>query len=141
MLNRIVLPQLGQTMEEGIVEKWYKSEGDEVRKGEVLFDLTTDKATLEVEAFVSGELKKILVSDGSTVPVNTVVAIVGDADDALPDDLDAFIGPPPEPVSHAPQPTQARPAQPGAVSGPASAMSAAVAMPTAALPQTGGRFA
>jgi len=141
MLNRIVLPQLGQTMEEGIIEKWYKSEGDEVRKGEVLFDLTTDKATLEVEAFISGVLKKIIVSDGSTVPVNTVVAIVGDADDALPDDLDAFIGPPPKPARQAPSAAQARPAQGVTASAPASALAVAPVSAPPMLPVVGGRFA
>ena len=87
MLKRVFLPQLGQTMEEGTVEKWHKAEGDTVRKGEVLYDLTTDKATLEVEAFAAGTLKKILVAEGQTVPVNTLIAVLGGEDDELPDDL------------------------------------------------------
>jgi len=90
MLEKIVLPKLGQTMEEGTIETWHKSEGDTVEKGEVLFDLTTDKATLEVESFVEGELKKILVSEGETVPVNELVAVVGDEDDTVPDDVAAL---------------------------------------------------
>jgi pyruvate dehydrogenase E2 component (dihydrolipoyllysine-residue acetyltransferase) len=138
MLTRIVLPQLGQTMEEGVVEKWYKSEGDDVRIGELLFDLTTDKATLEVEAFVGGVLMKVIVPDGATVPVNTVVAIIGDADDELPEDLDAFIGPPPAPASRAATPAQA----PSAAAAPAVAAAApAFATPALTLPQVGGRFA
>jgi len=141
MLSRIILPQLGQTMEEGVVEKWYKSEGDDVRKGDVLFDLTTDKATLEVEAFVGGVLKKIIVPDGSTVPVNTVVAIVGAADDALPEDLDAFIGPAPKPVKQATPSAQARPALVAAATASAPALAVAAAAPAPMLPQVGGRFA
>ncbi len=90
MLQEVVLPQLGQTMEEGTIEKWHKSEGDEVEKGEVLFELTTDKATLEVESFAEGILKKILVPEGETVPVNELVAVIGDADDEVPDDLSAL---------------------------------------------------
>ena len=90
MLEEVLLPQLGQTMEEGTIEKWHKSEGDEVQQGEVLFELTTDKATLEVEAFASGIVKKILVDEGATVPVNELLAIIGDPDDELPDDLDEF---------------------------------------------------
>lgn len=87
MLHRVVLPQLGQTMEEGTVERWHKREGESVRKGEVLYELTTDKATLEVEAFVDGVLKRVLVEEGQTVPVNELIAIIGGEDDELPEDL------------------------------------------------------
>ncbi|MHC4592284.1 MAG: dihydrolipoamide acetyltransferase family protein [Planctomycetota bacterium] len=87
MLHRVVLPQLGQTMEEGTVERWHKREGDSVRKGEVLYELTTDKATLEVEAFVEGILKRVLVEEGQTVPVNELIAIIGEENDELPEDL------------------------------------------------------
>ncbi len=99
MIQRIILPQLGQTMEEGTVEKWHKKEGDTVKKGEILFDLTTDKATLEVESFAEGVLKKILVSEGETVPVNSLVAVVGGEDDEVPDDLDHTPAPAGPPVS------------------------------------------
>jgi pyruvate dehydrogenase E2 component (dihydrolipoamide acetyltransferase) len=92
MLKRVFLPQLGQTMEEGTVEKWHKAEGEQVRKGEVLYELTTDKATLEVEAFASGVLKKILVEEGRTVPVNELIAVLGDEGDELPDDLSELRG-------------------------------------------------
>ncbi len=87
MIQKVILPQLGQTMEEGTIEKWHKQEGDEVAKGDVLFDLTTDKATLEVESFAEGILKKIVVQAGNTVPVNELVAIVGEQGDEIPEDL------------------------------------------------------
>jgi len=90
MLQAILLPQLGQTMEEGTIEKWHKTEGDAVVKGEVLYELTTDKATLEVEAFTDGVLLKVLVAEGETMPVNELIAIVGEEGDKLPDDLDAY---------------------------------------------------
>jgi pyruvate dehydrogenase E2 component (dihydrolipoamide acetyltransferase) len=90
MLREILLPQLGQTMEEGTIEAWRKSEGDQVRKGDVLYDLTTDKATLEVESFVDGVLLKILVPAGQTAPVNELVAICGEEGDKLPEDLAAY---------------------------------------------------
>ncbi|MFW6456805.1 MAG: dihydrolipoamide acetyltransferase family protein [Planctomycetota bacterium] len=90
MLEEVLLPQLGQTMEEGTIEKWHKREGDETEKGEVLFEISTDKATLEVQAFVGGVIKKILAEEGETVPVNELVAIIGEADDKLPEDLDAY---------------------------------------------------
>ncbi len=89
MLHRVLLPQLGQTMEEGTIEKWHKQEGERVRKGEVLYELTTDKATLEVEAFAEGVLKRIVVAEGQTVPVNDLIAIIGDEEDELPGDLGA----------------------------------------------------
>ncbi|HUU68884.1 MAG TPA: biotin/lipoyl-containing protein, partial [Planctomycetota bacterium] len=79
------MPKLGQTMEEGTVEKWLKKEGDTVTKGEPLFEVTTDKATLEVEAFVSGTLLKVLVNEGETVPVNEVIAFVGEKGEAVPE--------------------------------------------------------
>ncbi len=90
MLEEVLLPQLGQTMEEGTIEKWHKNEGDDVEQGEVLFEITTDKATLEVEAFASGKVKKILADEGETVPVNELVAIIGEPDDELPEDMDEY---------------------------------------------------
>ena len=90
MLKDILLPQLGQTMEEGTVERWHTAEGDRIERGEVLYELTTDKATLEVEAFVEGVLLKIVAAEGQTVPVNDLVAIVGDEGDELPEDLGAY---------------------------------------------------
>jgi len=90
MLQEILLPQLGQTMEEGTIEKWHKAEGEVVRRGEVLYELTTDKATLEVESFAEGVLKKILVPEGETVPVNTPIAIIGAQEDELPEDLESL---------------------------------------------------
>ena len=90
MLQDILLPKLGQTMEEGTVEKWHKAEGDPVEKGEILYELTTDKATLEVESFASGVLKKVFVAEGETVAVNKLIAIIGEESDKLPADLDAY---------------------------------------------------
>ena len=84
MVQEVQMPKLGQTMEEGTVERWLKKEGDTVTKGEPLFEVTTDKATLEVEAFVNGTLLKILVNDGETVPVNEVIAYVGEKGEAVP---------------------------------------------------------
>jgi pyruvate dehydrogenase E2 component (dihydrolipoamide acetyltransferase) len=90
MLRRVLLPQLGQTMEEGTIAKWHKREGERVEKGEVLYELTTDKATLEVESFAGGVLKKVLVGEGRTVPVNELIALIGDEEDELPEDLGAL---------------------------------------------------
>ena len=90
MLQDILLPRLGQTMEEGTIERWHKAEGERVERGEILYELTTDKATLEVESFATGVLKKILVAEGETAPVNELIAVVGEEDDELPADWEAY---------------------------------------------------
>jgi len=126
MLRRVFLPQLGQTMEEGTIERWLKREGERVRKGEVLYELTTDKATLEVESFADGVLKKIVVGGGQTMPVNALIAVIGDEEDELPADLTEFAGKPsaPAPVvspgatGPAPTPLEAPPG--GAVAEPSA---------------------
>ena len=92
MLRRVFLPQLGQTMEEGTIERWHKREGERVEKGEVLYELTTDKATLEVESFASGVVKRIVVGEGQTVPVNALIAVIGEEADEVPADLTALAG-------------------------------------------------
>ena len=70
----IVMPKLSDTMEEGKMLKWFKREGDPVEKGEKIFEVETDKADMEVEAFDSGTLAQILVEEGQTAPVGTPIA-------------------------------------------------------------------
>ncbi|MDK1032153.1 MAG: biotin/lipoyl-containing protein, partial [Planctomycetia bacterium] len=86
MANKVLLPKLGQTVEEATIEKWHKSEGDAVEKGDVLLEITTDKATLEVESFYRGTLLKILAQPGEVLAVNSVIAIVGKAGEEIPAD-------------------------------------------------------
>jgi pyruvate dehydrogenase E2 component (dihydrolipoamide acetyltransferase) len=76
MAREVILPKLGQTMEEGSIVEWFKQEGDEVKRGEILFTVESDKATLESESPARGYLRKILVPAGVTVPVLTPVAII-----------------------------------------------------------------
>jgi pyruvate dehydrogenase E2 component (dihydrolipoamide acetyltransferase) len=84
MATEIILPKLGQTVEEGTIVEWLKQEGDAVRRGEVLFTVETDKATLDVEATKSGYLRRILVPEGETAPVLQVVGwITPSADEPL----------------------------------------------------------
>jgi len=85
MSQTVIFPKLGQTMEEGAIVKWLKQEGDPVAKGDILFEIETDKANLEVESFFEGTLLKILVREGLTVPVNTVVGFIGTPGEKLPD--------------------------------------------------------
>jgi pyruvate dehydrogenase E2 component (dihydrolipoamide acetyltransferase) len=85
MVTEVIMPKLGQTMEEGKIESWLKKEGDTVEKGDVLLEITTDKATLEVEAYGSGILRKIIVGDGETVPVTAVIGYIADEGEQLPE--------------------------------------------------------
>src|ERR1700735_2578104 len=78
MIYEVVMPQLGLTMEEGIVTSWHKKLGDRVEKGEMLFALETDKAVMEVESTDAGYLNAIVVEIGKTLPVGTLIAILGD---------------------------------------------------------------
>jgi pyruvate dehydrogenase E2 component (dihydrolipoamide acetyltransferase) len=83
MASEVKLPRLGQGMEAGTIVKWLKSEGDQVEKGEPLYELDTDKVTQEVEAEASGVLLKIAVSEGE-VPVGQTIAVIGDEGEDVP---------------------------------------------------------
>lgn len=85
----ILLPQAGNSMEEGTILAWRVKPGDRVKVGDVLFELETDKATLEVEAEVDGRISKILVGEGQTAAVKTPVAYFAEHDDVV---LDAVAG-------------------------------------------------
>ena len=77
MPTEVLMPALSPTMEEGKLAKWMKSEGDEVRSGDVIAEIETDKATMEVEAVDEGKLGKILVPAGTEgVKVNTPIAVI-----------------------------------------------------------------
>jgi pyruvate dehydrogenase E2 component (dihydrolipoamide acetyltransferase) len=76
MITEIILPKLGQTMEEGTIVEWIKREGDAVRRDEILFTVETDKAVMEVEATADGFLRRILAPVGQTVPVLAAVALL-----------------------------------------------------------------
>ena len=80
-MYEVKMPRLGVTMQNGTVTEWLIEEGTEVKKGEYLFELETEKSTLEIEAQESGILKKIIVPEDVEVPVNTVIAIIGAADE------------------------------------------------------------
>jgi len=85
MAKRIIMPKLGQTVEESTIIQWLKKEGDEVRKGDILLEIETDKANMEVESFVMGTVLKILRGAGETVPVMETIAYVGDPGEPVPE--------------------------------------------------------
>ena len=90
MPREIKMPKLSDTMEEGTLNVWRKSEGDAIRKGDILVEIETDKADMEFEAYMSGTLAKILVPAGETVPIGTPIAIVKLVKDS-DEDLAAFL--------------------------------------------------
>lgn len=76
MATEIRMPQLSQTMTEGIVGKWLKQEGDTVEMGEPLFEVETDKVINEIESPASGVLVQIVVPEGAIAPVDEVIAVI-----------------------------------------------------------------
>ena len=84
-MHEVIMPKLGLTMESGKIEKWHKKEGDKVETGDVLFEVMTDKVSLEVESYNSGILRKILKGEDDEVPVTEVVAYIGTADEKIPE--------------------------------------------------------
>lgn len=84
MVSEVVMPKMGYDMTEGTIVRWVKQEGDEVKHGEVIAEVETTKVTVEVEAYGSGVLRKIVVREGQTVPVGEVIAIIAGRDEAIP---------------------------------------------------------
>ena len=72
----IILPNIGETVDEGKVIKWLKQVGDQVTDGDVVCEVETDKSTMEVPSTIDGTIKEIRVKEGDIVPVGTILAIV-----------------------------------------------------------------
>ncbi len=85
-MHEVIMPKLGLTMESGKIEKWHKKEGEKIETGDILFEVMTDKVSLEVESYNSGVLKKILKFEGEEVPVTEVVAYIGNEDEIIPEE-------------------------------------------------------
>src|ERR1700693_1903979 len=83
MASRVVMPKLTDTMTEGVLLKWYKNEGDPVESGDVLAEIETDKAVMDLEAFGSGVLKKIFIAEGTTVPAGNLLAVIAGEDEEI----------------------------------------------------------
>ncbi|MCE2469211.1 MAG: 2-oxo acid dehydrogenase subunit E2 [Dehalococcoidia bacterium] len=101
MATEVLMPQMGYDMTEGTVVKWVKQEGDAVSKGEVIAEIETDKATVEMEAEAGGVLRRIAVGEGATVPVGQVIGVIGAADEELPEADAAAPAPPAQAVEEA----------------------------------------
>jgi len=77
-MKEIIMPKIYDDMQKGIIERWYKSEGDFVKKGDILFEVATEKVSVEVESFFEGYLKKIIRKEGEEVPVEEAIGYIGD---------------------------------------------------------------
>lgn len=100
-MHELKMPQMGQSVEEASIVSWLKKEGDAVQAGEPLFTIQTDKAEIECEAPVSGYLRKIIVQPDVEVPVLTVIGLIGEKDEAVPE---VAAAPKAEPVATAAAP-------------------------------------
>lgn len=109
----VIMPQMGESIAEGTIVKWIKKVGDEVKRDEPLFEISTDKVDAEIPSPAAGVLVEILATEGQTVPINTVVARIGEAGarpsaPAAPKAEEvkpAPVAPPPTPAPVAPPPT------------------------------------
>ncbi len=91
MLFEVNLPSLSPTMEEGKIVKWIKNENDQILSGEVLFEVETDKATMEYESPEDGFIARIISKEGDTAKVNQLVAIISDEKSFSKNEIDEFI--------------------------------------------------
>jgi len=85
MITKLLIPKISANVEEETITAWFKKEGDAVKKGEPLLEITTDKACVEVESPRSGIVRKILARKKSVLPVGYIIALIGAATDELPD--------------------------------------------------------
>jgi pyruvate dehydrogenase E2 component (dihydrolipoamide acetyltransferase) len=97
-VTKVVMPKLSEAMETGKLLRWLKQEGDRVAGGDIIAEIETDKADIELEAFGSGVLRKVLVGPGATVPVGDVIAVIAEPDE----DISAVAAPAPAGSAAAP---------------------------------------
>ena len=113
-MSEVTMPRLSDTMQEGTIARWLKSPGEEIHKGEVLAEIETDKATMDLEAFEAGVLEQILVPEGETVPIGQAVATIGTGAGAQQHEQPAADQPPQkhkQPTADQPPQEQGEPAQ------------------------------
>jgi len=84
LITDVTMPSMGADMTEGTIVKWLFNEGDDVNKGDKIAEVETDKTVVEMEAYSSGKLRKILIPEGTMVSVGTVIAYIGDENDEIP---------------------------------------------------------
>jgi len=119
MPTDVIMPQMGESIFEGTITKWLKKPGDKVQRDEPLFEISTDKVDAEIPAPASGVLKEIVVGEGNTVQVNTIVGTISaDGESSAPAKSTAQSAAPS--AAPAQQKKEAAPAPPPASSAPMS---------------------
>src|SRR5580704_7289072 len=137
----VIMPQMGESIFEGTITKWLKKPGDKIDRDEPLFEISTDKVDAEIPSPSAGVLKEIKVTEGQTVPIQTIVAVIDAADGAAAKSAPAPAPPkaetptPPPPAASGP-PAPPAPAAPARASAPAPPpkQASAVAMEKMDLP-------
>ena len=135
MITKVFMPKLSDAMETGKVIKWLKKEGDAVKGGDVIAEIETDKANVEIEAFGGGVLRKIVIGEGGQVPVGDLIGVIADPAEDISSLAAAPAKPAPAaPPAPAPRPAAASAAEPSA--GPLPAMESYQSVPatTAVVP-------
>jgi len=115
MSTDVIMPQMGESIAEGTVTKWLKQVGDHIKRDEPLFEISTDKVDAEIPSPAEGVLLEIIVPEGETVEINTIVAKIGQEGEVASKDAPSASAPKPEPAAAAPsapapQPTPSAPA-------------------------------
>ncbi len=122
MPTNVIMPQMGESIAEGTLTRWMKKVGDTVKRDEPLFEISTDKVDAEIPAPAAGVLLEILVTEGTTVPINTVVAKIGEAGEAT-------AATPAAPATETPAPAPVPAPAPAPAAAPTAAPVAAPAAP------------
>ncbi|GAA4838191.1 pyruvate dehydrogenase complex dihydrolipoamide acetyltransferase [Saccharopolyspora rosea] len=107
-MTEIQMPRLSDTMEEGVIATWRKQVGDQINRGDVVAEIETDKAIMELEAYDDGVLEKVLVGEGETAPIGTPIAVLGDGSGKAAE------------AASAPAPAAEKPAEPAEQATPAA---------------------
>src|SRR6185437_4814292 len=102
MAAEVPMPRLSDTMEQGTIARWVKHEGDHVVVGDVIAEIDTDKATMELAAFEDGVLLKILVGEGESADLGTPIALIGAENEEVPEHRSHGEGLPPQETSPKP---------------------------------------
>jgi pyruvate dehydrogenase E2 component (dihydrolipoamide acetyltransferase) len=121
MATQIVMPKMSETMEEGVVVKWLKREGDRVATGDALAEIETDKAVLELEATTPGVLRQIVAQEDSKVPVGQLIAVIAAADEDISPLVVGSTSPPSQASPALTTPPAATPTATPAMASPAAA--------------------
>ncbi len=129
-VTKVVMPKLSEAMETGKLLRWLKQEGDRISGGDIIAEIETDKADIELEAFGSGVLRKLLATPGTAVPVGELIAVIAEPGD----DISAVVGGAPARPAAAPAPTPVPAAAPAAAPVPSAPAPAGVTSAAMVLP-------